>query len=103
MILAVEYFESKIQLDMAPREDLQLLQVVFASVPNMQLIFSGSSFEMRADSYPSSLVLIHIFSKTVAITSQQLEVAELPKPFFPHEAAGVTARLVSQHTAIPSG
>lgn len=94
MILALEYFESKIQLDTAQREDLQLFQMVFASVPNMQLIFSGSSFEMRADSYPS-LVLIHIFSKTVAVMSQQLEVAELPKPFFAHEAAGVTARLVS--------
>lgn len=94
VILALEYFESKIQLDTA-QKDLQLVQMVFASVPNMQLILPGSSFEMRADIYPSSLVLIHIFSKTVDIISLQLEVAELPKPFFPHEAAGVTARLVS--------
>lgn len=92
---ALECFESKIQLDMAQREDLQLVQMVFASVPNMQLIFPGSGFEMRADTCPSSLVLIHILSETVDIMSLQLEVAELPKPFFPHEAAGVTARLVS--------
>lgn len=29
----------------------------------------------------------------------QLEVSELPNPYFPREAAGVTARLASEHAA----
>lgn len=38
----------------AQSEDLGLVRRVFASVPNMQLIFPGGSFKMRLDIYPSS-------------------------------------------------
>lgn len=52
-------FGSEFQPDAAQREDLELVQRLFASVPNMQLIFQGNTFEMRADIYPPSLVSSH--------------------------------------------
>lgn len=84
-------FESEIQPDTAQREDLELVQRVFASVPGMQLIFPGGGYTFQGSYLPFFCSL----SKAVDITSLQLEVSELPNPFFPHEAAGVTARLVS--------
>lgn len=52
-------FESEFQPATAQREDLELVQRVFASVPNMQLIFPVNSFEMRVDIYLPSVVSSH--------------------------------------------